>query len=138
MGGTTMAAQTADAPRPGPVATDIPARMDRLPWSRWHWMVVVALGITWVLDGLEVTIVGAIATVLTKPSTLGMSEGQIGFAGGIYVAGNVVGAFFFGYLTDRLGRKKLFTVTLLVYLLATVATAFSFSAGIFYLFRFFT
>jgi len=122
----------------GTVETDIPARMDRLPWSRWHWMVVVALGITWVLDGLEVTIVGAIATVLTKPSTLGMSEGQIGFAGGIYVAGNVVGAFFFGYLTDRLGRKKLFTVTLLVYLLATVATAFSANAAMFYLFRFFT
>jgi MFS family permease len=120
------------------VETNIPARMDRLPWSRWHWMVVFALGITWVLDGLEVTIVGAIATVLTKPSTLGLSTTEIGWAGGIYVAGNVVGAFLFGYLTDRLGRKKLFMVTLLVYLAATVATAFSWNVLSFMVFRFIT
>jgi MFS family permease len=100
------------------VETDIPARMDRLPWSRWHWMVVFALGITWLLDGLEVTIVGAIAAVLVKPQTLGLSTGEIGLAGSIYVTGNVVGAVFFGYMTDRLGRKRLFLWTLVIYLLA--------------------
>jgi len=125
--------------KPGDVIeTDIPARMDRLPWSRWHWLVVIALGITWVLDGLEVTIVGAIGPVLTSGQTLGLNEGQVGLVGSLYVAGNVVGAFLFGYLTDRLGRKRLFTVTLLVYLLATVATAFSWNVYSFYLFRFIT
>jgi hypothetical protein len=104
------------------VESDIPARMDRLPWSRWHWLVVFALGITWLLDGLEVTIVGAIAAVLTKKQTLGMTEGQIGLAGSVYIVGAVVGALFFGYLTDRLGRKKLFMITLLVYLAATPST----------------
>jgi MFS family permease len=112
--------------------------MDRLPWSRWHWMVVFALGITWLLDGLEVTIVGAIAAVLTKPQTLGLSAGEIGLAGSIYVAGNVVGAVFFGYMTDRLGRKRLFMWTLVLYLLATVATAFSWNVLSFLFFRFVT
>jgi MFS family permease len=120
------------------VETDIPARMDRLPWSRWHWMVVFALGITWLLDGLEVTIVGAIAVVLTKPQTLGLSASEIGLAGAIYVAGNVVGALLFGYLTDRLGRKRLFQWTLIIYLIATVATAFSWNALSFLFFRFVT
>jgi MFS family permease len=120
------------------VETDIPARMDRLPWSRWHWMVVFALGITWLLDGLEVTIVGAIAAVLTKPQTLGLSASQIGLAGAIYVAGNVVGALVFGYLTDRLGRKRLFMWTLIIYLLATVATALSWNVLSFLFFRFIT
>jgi MFS family permease len=120
------------------VETDIPARMDRLPWSRWHWMVVFALGITWLLDGLEVTIVGAIAAVLTKPQTLGLSDTQIGLAGSIYVAGNVVGALLFGYLTDRLGRKRLFQWTLIIYLISTVATAFSWNVVSFLLFRFVT
>jgi MFS family permease len=120
------------------VETNLPARMDRLPWSRWHWMVVFALGITWLLDGLEVTIVGAIATVLKDKRTLGMSESQIGLAGGTYVAGNVVGALVFGYLTDRLGRKRLFTWTLVLYLVATVATAFSWSPMAFFVFRFLT
>jgi MFS family permease len=122
----------------GEVETDIPARMDRLPWSRWHWLVVFALGITWLLDGLEVTIVGAIATVLKDKQTLGLTGAQIGMAGGIYVAGNVVGALGFGYLTDRLGRKRLFTWTLLLYLVATVATAFSWSPLAFFVFRFLT
>jgi MFS family permease len=112
--------------------------MDRLPWSRWHWLVVFALGITWLLDGLEVTIVGAIATVLENKHTLSMSSSQVGVAGGIYVAGNVVGALVFGYLTDRLGRKRLFTMTLGLYLVATVATAFSWSAMAFFVFRFLT
>jgi len=136
--GESKPRNAADA-KPGDVVeTKIPARMDRLPWSRWHWIVVFALGITWVLDGLEVTIVGAIGPVLTSGQTLHLNEGQVGLVGSLYVAGNVVGAFLFGYLTDRLGRKRLFTVTLLVYLLATVASAFSWSAYSFYLFRFIT
>jgi MFS family permease len=118
--------------------TNIPSRMDRLPWSRWHWLVVFALGTVWILDGLEVTIVGSIAAVLQKPETLGMTSGEIGAAGAIYVAGAVTGALIFGYLTDRFGRKKLFMITLGLYLIATVATAFSFSVWMFFLFRFLT
>ena len=95
--------------------TDIPSRLDRLPWSSWHWRVVLALGITWLLDGLEVTLVGAIANVLGKPETLHLSEGEIGASVSAYLAGAVLGALFFGRLTDRLGRKKLFFVTLAVW-----------------------
>jgi len=120
------------------IETDIPARLDRLPWSRWHWLVVLALGAVWILDGLEVTIVGAIGATLQKPETLGLSGTEVGAAGAIYVAGAVTGALFFGYLTDRLGRKRLFMVTLALYLVATVATAFSWSAWAFFVFRFFT
>lgn len=109
------------------VRTDIPARLDRLPWSRWHWLVVVSLGITWILDGLEVTIVGSIAAVLTDRHTLHLSDVQVSAAGTIYLVGAVLGALFFARLTDRYGRKMLFMVTLSVYLLATVATAFSFN-----------
>jgi MFS family permease len=112
--------------------------MDRLPWSRWHWLVVIALGITWLLDGLEVTIVGSIAPTLTSKDTLALTEFQIGLVGAIYIAGAVVGAFLFGYLTDRLGRKRLFMWTLLLYLAATVATAFSWGAAPFFFFRFLT
>jgi MFS family permease len=118
--------------------TRIPARLDRLPWSRWHWLVVLALGAVWILDGLEVTIVGAIGATLQKPQTLGLSSAEVGAAGAIYVAGAVTGALFFGHLTDRFGRKKLFMVTLGVYLAATVATAFSWSAWAFFVFRFLT
>jgi MFS family permease len=121
------------------VETDVPARMDRLPWSRWHWTVVFGLGLVWVLDGLEVTIIGAIASRLTeKGSGIELSEFQIGQAAAIYVAGACAGALFFGRLTDRFGRKKLFMVTLGVYLLATVATAFSGSYLFFAVCRFFT
>jgi MFS family permease len=120
------------------VRTDIPARMDRLPWSRWHWLVIFALGITWILDGLEVTIVGSIAAVLTKKQTLHLSPTQVGLAGTLYILGAVTGAFLFGHLSDRLGRKRLFMWTLLLYLLATVATAFSWGAAPFFLFRFLT
>ena len=109
------------------VRTNIPARLDRLPWSRWHWLVVVSLGITWILDGLEVTIVGSIGAVLTDRQTLHLSDVQVAAAGTIYLAGAVLGALFFARLTDKHGRKKLFMITLAVYLLATVATAFSFS-----------
>jgi MFS family permease len=120
------------------VTTCIPARLDRLPWSRWHWLVVTALGITWILDGLEVTIVGAVSGVLTERQTLGLSSAQIGLAGSIYIVGAVAGALCFGYLTDRFGRKRLFMITLGFYVCATVATAFAWTFWSFALFRFLT
>lgn len=121
------------------ISTRIPARMDRLPWSSWHWMVIVGLGTVWILDGLEVTIVGAIASRLTeKSSGLGLTSAQVGQAAAIYVAGACIGALVFGYLTDRFGRKRLFIITLGLYLLATVATAFSFTPLFFFVCRFFT
>ena len=121
------------------IETRIPARLDRLPWSRFHWMVVIGLGTVWILDGLEVTIVGSIAARLTeKDSGLALTPSQVLTAGSIYVAGACVGALFFGQLTDRFGRKKLFLLTLVLYLVATVATAFAGSALYFYVARFFT
>jgi MFS family permease len=120
------------------VETRIPARMDRLPWSGWHWLVIAGLGTVWILDGLEVTIVGAIASRLSEKDALGISEYQVAVAGTFYIAGAAVGALFFGYLTDRLGRKRLFLATLAVYLVATVATGLSWSAASFWIFRFFT
>jgi MFS family permease len=135
----TKAAQPSQPGRDGQVVeTDIPARMDRLPWSRWHWLVVIALGITWLLDGLEVTIVGSIAPTLTNKATLGLTPVEVGLVGSIYIVGSVVGAITFGYLTDRLGRKRLFMWTLVLYLAATVASAFSVDAMMFLVFRFFT
>jgi MFS family permease len=109
------------------VRTNIPSRMDRLPWSRWHWLVVISLGITWILDGLEVTIVGVIGAVLKDPNTLHLNDVEVSSAGTAYLIGAVVGALFFGRMTDKYGRKMLFMVTLAVYLVATVATAFSFN-----------
>ena len=123
----------------GTIETRVPARLDRLPWSRFHWMVVVGLGTVWILDGLEVTIVGSIAARLTEEdSGLALSASQVLTAGSIYVAGACLGALFFGQLTDRLGRKKLFLMTLVLYLVATVATAFASSALFFFIARFFT
>jgi MFS family permease len=120
------------------VATDIPARLDALPFGRFHLLVIVALGITWILDGLEVTLAGALAGELKEPAALGLSNAQIGLAGSCYLCGAVAGAFVFGWLTDRLGRKKLFTITLAVYLLATAATGFSWDAWSFIAFRILT
>ena len=120
------------------VETDIPARLDRLPWGRFHTLVVVALGITWILDGLEVTLAGTVAGALKASPVLQFSNADVGLAGSAYLAGAVLGALFFGWLTDRLGRKKLFFITLTVYLLATAATAFAWDLPSFLLFRFIT
>ncbi len=122
----------------GIVETDIPARLDRLPWRRFHTLVVVALGITWILDGLEVTLAGTMAGALRESPRLQLSSAQVGFAGSAYLAGAVLGAIFFGWLADRLGRKKLFFITLAVYTIATGATALSWDLWSFALFRFLT
>ncbi len=123
----------------GPIiATDIPPRLDRLPWSRFHWLVVLALGITWILDGLEVTLAGAVAGALKLSPALQMSDAQVGAAASAYLAGAVLGALLFGWLTDRLGRRRLFFVTLGLYAAATGATAFAQDFTAFALFRFLT
>lgn len=129
----------AKADRPAAVfRTDIPARLDRLPWSRFHWMIVFALGVTWVLDGLEVTLMGALSGVLRRPDTMGFSSDEVGMIGSCYVAGMVGGALVFGYLTDRWGRRLLFFTTLAVYLGGTLLTAFSWNLVSFAWFRFVT
>jgi MFS-type transporter involved in bile tolerance (Atg22 family) len=120
------------------VETDIPARLDALPWNRFHTLVVVALGITWILDGLEVTLTGALAGVLKENSTLGLTNTEIGLASSAYLGGAVLGALLFGWLTDRFGRKTLFFITLAIYLAATAATALSWIFWSFALFRFVT
>ena len=122
----------------GIVETDIPARLDALPFGRFHLLVIVALGITWILDGLEVTLAGSLSGELEQSSGLGMSAAMIGAAGSAYLSGAVIGAFGFGWLTDRLGRKKLFFITLAVYLAATAATGLSWNAWSFVFFRFLT
>jgi MFS family permease len=123
----------------GVIKSDAPARLDRLPWSRFHWMVVAGLGTVWILDGIEVTIVGAIGSRLTeKGSGLVLTAGQVGTAAAIYVTGACLGALFFGRMTDRFGRKKLFLLSLGLYIAATLATAFSMSPLYFFIARFFT
>ncbi|MDX6355650.1 MAG: hypothetical protein QOF98_2553, partial [Streptomyces sp.] len=124
----------------GVLTTDVPARLDRLPWSRWHWMIVVGLGTVWILDGLEVTTVGNIAGRLSeKGSGLAVTSAEItGITAALYVAGSCCGALFFGWLTDRYGRKKLFMITLVMYLTATALTALSFAPWWFFTFRFLT
>src|SRR5579864_4673128 len=117
------------------IETDIPARLDRLPWSGFHSLVVVALGITWILDGLEVTVAGSIAGALQQSPTLQFSQTQIGLVSSAYLIGAVAGALLFGYLTDRFGRRLLFMVTLGLYLAATAATALSWDFWSFALFR---
>ena len=120
------------------VRTTVPARLDRLPWSRFHVLVIAALGITWILDGLEVTLAGSVAAALQQSPRLHLTAQQVGLTGSAYLAGAVLGALFFGHLTDRLGRKRLFNVTLGLYLLATALTAFSWDFTAFAVFRFFT
>ena len=123
----------------GTISTDIPARLDRLPWARFHWMIVIGLGAVWILDGLEVTIVGSMSEALKPADTgLGLTSAQIGLAGAVYVAGACIGALFFGQLTDRFGRKKLFLITLGLYTVATVLTAFSMNPTWYLVCRFFT
>jgi MFS family permease len=118
--------------------TDIPARLDRLPWTAFHWLLISALGVTWVLDGLEVTVVAAVGNALLKPGTLALTAAQIGTAQTLYLFGAIGGALVFGHLTDRLGRKKLFTVTLLIYLAGALLTALSWNFASFALFRMLT
>ncbi|TKC90857.1 MFS transporter [Trinickia terrae] len=123
---------------PAIIETDLPSRLDRLPWGRFHTLIVVALGVTWLLDGLEVTLAGAVASALKTSPVLRFSNADVGLASSAYIAGAVLGALFFGWLTDRLGRRKLFFVTLSLYLAATAATATSWSLASFIVFRFLT
>ncbi|MDA7416281.1 MFS transporter [Xenophilus arseniciresistens] len=136
MSGAFTAAHAGDST--GLVHSDIPARLDRLPWSAWHWRVVLALGTAWVLDGLEVTLVGSLGGVLERSDTLGLSASQIGLAGSLYVGGAVLGALLFGRMADRWGRKRLFMITLAIYAAATFATAFSPGFAFFAVCRFIT
>lgn len=129
---------TAAAASSAIIASDIPARLDRLPWGRFHTRVIAALGITWILDGLEVTLTGSIAGALKSSPTLHLSDVQIGFAASLYIAGAVIGALLFGWLADRYGRRKLFNITLGLYLAATALTACSVDFATFALFRFLT
>src|ERR1700733_3457811 len=120
------------------IETDVPARLDRLPWSSWHTRIIIALGTSWLLDGLEVTLVGSLSGMLESRSGLSLTDPQVTAAATFYLAGAVTGAILFGYLTDRLGRKKLFLVTLATYSLATIASAFSWNFLSFSIFRLLT
>src|SRR3954467_1834806 len=120
------------------IETSIPSRLDNLRWSGFHTRVVLALGITWILDGLEVTLAGALSGALKESPTLGFSNFDVGFSNSAYLAGAVLGALGFGWLTDRIGRKKLFFITLALYLTATAATALSWNLASYALFRFLT
>src|SRR5262245_65539112 len=132
------AAVRSEPSTPAIIETDVPARLDRLPWGRFHTLVVVALGVTWILAGLEVTLAGAVSPALKQSPVLAFSNADVGLASSAYLAGAVLGALFFGWLTDRLGRKRLFFITLAVYLVATAATALSWNLWSFVLFRFLT
>ena len=120
------------------IRSDLPARLDALPWSGWHWRIVIALGVSWMLDGLEVTLVGSLGAVLQRSDTLGLTATEIGLAGSGYIGGAVLGALYFGRLADRLGRKRIFLVTMIVYLVATMASALSVDFWTFAAFRFLT
>jgi MFS family permease len=113
----------------------VPARLDRMPWSSWHWLIVVSLGATWILDGLEVTLAGAVGGILTRHETLGLTDTQVGASATCYLAGAVLGALLFGYGTDRFGRKKLFFITVAVYLIGTALSAFSWNLWSYAFFR---
>ena len=133
-----LAAQAVTGFSAAPYITNIPARLDRLPWSRFHWLIVWALGITWVLDGLEVTLVGAVSGVLQEREVMNFTPAVIGFIASAYIAGAVSGSLVFGYLTDRWGRKRLFFITLAVYLAGVLLTALSWNMWSFAIFRFIT
>jgi MFS family permease len=120
------------------IETNIPERMDQLPWSRWHVRIITALGTSWLLDGLEVTLVGSLSGILESKNGLSLTDPQVTAAATVYLAGAVCGALFFGHLTDRLGRKKLFLVTLATYSVATICTALSMNFLFFAFCRFFT
>src|ERR687887_2549248 len=113
----------------------VPARLDALPWSSWHWLIVISLGATWILDGLEVTLAGALGGILTLPETLALTPARVGASATCYLAGAVVGALLFGYGTDRFGRKKLFFITVAVYLIGTALSAFSWNFASYAIFR---
>src|SRR5213594_3324157 len=113
----------------------VPARLDGLPWSSWHWLIVVSLGATWILDGLEVTLAGALGGILTRPETLGLTPARVGATATCYLAGAVLGALLFGYGTDRFGRKKLFFITVAVYLIGTALSALSWNFWSYAFFR---
>ena len=127
-----------DGVPPGILETDVPSRLDRLPWTRFHTLVVVALGVTWLLDGLEVTLAGSVAGALRSSPVLALTDVEVGLSASCYVAGAVLGALIFGWLADRYGRKRLFNVTLGVYLVATALTAFAWDFASFAVFRFLT
>src|SRR3979490_1389806 len=120
------------------IATSIPPRLDRLRWGRFHTLMVVALGITWVLDGLEVKLAGAVSPALKESTRLHFSNADVGLVSSAYLAGAVLGALFFGWLTDRLRRQRWFFIPLAVYRFGTAATARSWSRWSFAVFRFFT
>ena len=124
--------------QPHVLSTLIPARLERLPWGRFHTLVVAALGVTWILDGLEVTLAGSLAGALKASPALRFSDADVGLAGSAYLVGAVIGALGFGWLTDRLGRRKLFFVTIAVYLVATALTGAAWNPASFFVFRFFT
>ena len=119
----------------GSISTQIPARLDRLPWTSWHWLVITALGVTWILDGLEVTLAGALGATLKDPAALGLSDAAVGASSTTYLAGAVVGALFSGYLADRFGRKRLFYATLAVYLAGAALSGFAWNFWSYAIFR---
>jgi len=125
-----------DAPRGAWVESDVPSRLDALGWSRWHRRMIVALGVTWILDGLEASLIANLAPTLQDPRALGLSATDVGVANSLYLIGEMLGALGFGYLTDRLGRKRLFLVTIGIYLCATALSGLAPTFGVFVLFRF--
>ena len=131
-----MTANTHTERGPGVVRSLVPARMDRLPWTRFHWMIIVGLGVSWILDGLEIQIVSSVGTVLQERETLNLSTGDVGLMGSVYLLGEVVGALYFGRVTDRVGRRKIFMLTLALYLLASGIAGLSFSLWFLLIFRF--
>src|SRR5262245_8181542 len=124
-----------DTPTGAWITTDVPGRLDALEWSRWHRRMILALGITWILDGLEASLIANVAPTLMRPETLGLSATEVGFANSVYLVGQVAGALLFGHLTDRLGRKRLFLVTLSLYLAATALSGLAPNYEVFLAFR---